>query len=83
MALIGAAAGVCPLALVWWVSHYVGVGKHADASILRGFADLTRPGLDQVTNFVAGLCNPDAVRVAGRASRWRWPARGGVRAWRR
>jgi membrane-associated phospholipid phosphatase len=57
-ALIGAATGVVALALVWWVSHYTGAGKHADASILGGFADLTRPRLDQLTNFVATLCNP-------------------------
>ncbi|HEY6524346.1 MAG TPA: phosphatase PAP2 family protein [Solirubrobacteraceae bacterium] len=57
-ALIGAATGVAALALVWWVSHYTGAGKHADASILRGFADLTRPRLDQLTTFVATLCNP-------------------------
>ena len=59
IALTGAAAGVVLLALTWFVSHYVGVGKQADASILRGFADLTRPRLDRVTNFIAHLCNPD------------------------
>ena len=59
IALTGAAAGVVLLALTWFVSHYVGIGKQADASILRGFADLTRPGLDRVTNFIAHLCNPD------------------------
>ncbi len=57
-ALIGAATGVVALALVWWVSHYTGAGKHADASILGGFADLTRPRLDRLTNFIATLCNP-------------------------
>jgi membrane-associated phospholipid phosphatase len=56
--LIGAAAGVVALVLVWWVSHYTGFGKHADASILGGFADLTRPRLDRVTNFIATLCSP-------------------------
>ena len=59
IALTGAAAGVVLLALTWFMSHYVGVGKQADASILRGFADLTRPRLDRVTNFIAHLCNPD------------------------
>ena len=59
IALTGAAAGVVLLALTWFVSHYVGIGKQADASILRGFADLTRPRLDRVTNFIAHLCNPD------------------------
>jgi membrane-associated phospholipid phosphatase len=56
--LIGAAAGVLALTLVWWISHYTGFGKHADASILGGFADLTRPRLDRVTNFIATLCSP-------------------------
>jgi membrane-associated phospholipid phosphatase len=43
---------------VWYVSHYTGAGKHADASILGGFVDLTRPRLDRVTNFIATLCSP-------------------------
>jgi membrane-associated phospholipid phosphatase len=49
---------VLALTLVWWVSHYTGFGKHADASILGGFADLTRPRLDRLTNFIASLCSP-------------------------
>jgi membrane-associated phospholipid phosphatase len=59
IALTGAAAGVVLLALTWFVSHYVGLGRQADASILRGFSDLTRPRLDRLTNFIAGLCDPD------------------------
>jgi membrane-associated phospholipid phosphatase len=58
IALIGAAAGIALLALTWWVSHYTGVGKHADVSILRGFADLTRPRVDRIATFIADLCNP-------------------------
>ncbi|MGH2892296.1 MAG: phosphatase PAP2 family protein [Solirubrobacteraceae bacterium] len=58
IALVGAATGLVALALVWYVSHYTGVGKHADASILGGFAELTRPRLDRVTNFIAQLCSP-------------------------
>jgi membrane-associated phospholipid phosphatase len=58
IALTGAAAGVVLLALTWYAAHYVGLGKQVDASVLRGFADLTRPRLDRVTNFIAGLCNP-------------------------
>jgi membrane-associated phospholipid phosphatase len=50
--------GVVALVVVWYVSHYTGAGKHADASILRGFADLTRPRLDRLTDFIATLCNP-------------------------
>ena len=59
IALIGAAAGIILLALTWWVSHHTAIGKHADVSILSGFADLTRPRVDRVANFIAGLCNPD------------------------
>jgi membrane-associated phospholipid phosphatase len=62
-ALVGAAGGVLGLALVWYVSHYTGAGKHVDASILRGFADLTRPRLDKLTNFIASLCDPDPYVV--------------------
>jgi len=58
MALLGAAGGLVALAMVWYVSHYTGAGKHADASILGGFVDLTRPRLDRVTNFIATLCSP-------------------------
>jgi membrane-associated phospholipid phosphatase len=58
IALTGAAASVVLLALTWYVSHYTGFGKHADVSILRGFADLTRPRLDRVTTFIAELCDP-------------------------
>lgn len=58
MALLGAAASLVALAVVWWVSHYTAAGRHADASILAGFADLTRPRLDRLTDFVAGLCSP-------------------------
>jgi membrane-associated phospholipid phosphatase len=63
MALIGAAAGVVLLAVIWYAAHYVGVVKRADVSILRGFALLTRPRLDEVTNFIAGLCNPRSYIV--------------------
>jgi membrane-associated phospholipid phosphatase len=49
---------VLALVLVWYVSHYTGAGKHADASILRGFADLGRPRLNRLTTFIATLCDP-------------------------
>jgi membrane-associated phospholipid phosphatase len=58
MALFGAAAGVVLLALTWYASRFVGFVERADASILRGFAELHRPRLDQVTQFIAGLCDP-------------------------
>jgi membrane-associated phospholipid phosphatase len=63
MALIGAAAGVFLLAVVWYVSHNVGVVMREDVSILRGFALLTRPRLDRLTNFIAGLCDPRSYVV--------------------
>ncbi len=58
MALTGAAAGVVLLAVTWYLAHYVGFFKQADVSILRGFAELSRPRLDRLTNFIAGLCDP-------------------------
>ena len=58
MALIGAATGLAFAVLTWYAKVYVDLFRHADRSILRGFADLHRPGLDRITNFVADLCNP-------------------------
>jgi membrane-associated phospholipid phosphatase len=58
MALIGAGACLFLLLITWYVAHYVGVVKRADVSILSGFAELHRPRLDSVTQFVAQLCNP-------------------------
>jgi membrane-associated phospholipid phosphatase len=57
-ALIGAAGGVALLALTWYASHFVNFVERADVSILRGFAQLGRPRLDQVTRFIADLCDP-------------------------
>ncbi len=58
ISLIGAGIGVLLLALTWYVSHYVGFARRADVSILNGFAQLDRPGVDRLTSFVAGLCDP-------------------------
>jgi membrane-associated phospholipid phosphatase len=58
-ALIGAATGVVLLAATWYAAHYIALGRSVDASTLRGFADLTRPQLDRVTNFIARLCSPN------------------------
>jgi membrane-associated phospholipid phosphatase len=58
IALGGAVAGVGLLALVWYVSHYVGFVERADVSVLRGFAQLNRPGVDRLTQFLATLCDP-------------------------
>lgn len=58
MALIGAGGCLILLLVTWYVAHYVGVVKRADVSILSGFAELHRPRLDHLTQFVAQLCNP-------------------------
>jgi membrane-associated phospholipid phosphatase len=58
-ALFGAATGVVLLAATWYAAHYVALGRSVDASVLRGFADLTRPRLDRVADFIARLCSPD------------------------
>ncbi|HEY1713429.1 MAG TPA: phosphatase PAP2 family protein [Solirubrobacteraceae bacterium] len=58
-ALIGAAAGVVLLAAIWYAAHYIALGRSVDASILRGFADLTRPRVDRVASFIAHLCSPN------------------------
>ncbi len=58
MALFGASVCLVLLFVVWYTAHYVGVVKHADVSILLGFAELHRPFLDRLTSFVAHLCNP-------------------------
>jgi membrane-associated phospholipid phosphatase len=58
IALIGAAAGITLLAITWYVAHYVGFARRADVDILGGFAQLNRPGVNRLTNFVAGLCDP-------------------------
>jgi membrane-associated phospholipid phosphatase len=58
IALIGAAIGVVLLALTWYLSHYVAFLRRADVNVLLGFAQLNRPRVDQVTNFIATLCDP-------------------------
>jgi membrane-associated phospholipid phosphatase len=58
IALAGAAVGTALLVIVWYLAHYVGVVQRADVSILRGFVELDRPRLDELTNFIANLCDP-------------------------
>ena len=58
LAVIGAIGCVILLALTWYLAHYVGVFKRADVSILSGFLELGRPGLDRWTNRIASLCDP-------------------------
>jgi membrane-associated phospholipid phosphatase len=57
--LIGAATGVVLLAAVWYAAHHIAPVRAADASILNGFVDLTRPRLDRLTTFIADLCSPN------------------------
>ncbi|MGI8506019.1 MAG: phosphatase PAP2 family protein [Solirubrobacteraceae bacterium] len=58
IALRGAAAGVALLFVTWFAAFHVGIVERADRSILRGFAGLHRPRIDQITRFVANLCDP-------------------------
>ncbi len=58
-ALIGASFGIVLLILTWYLRGHLGIVQRADRSILVGFAGLDRPRLNQLTNFVAGLCNPN------------------------
>src|SRR6201993_3431161 len=58
ISLIGAAIGVALLAVTWYLSHDVAAFRHADESILIGFADLGRPRLNRLTTFIATLCDP-------------------------
>jgi len=46
------------LALSWYAAFHIGFVRRADHNILWGFAGLKRPGLDSVTRFTAGLCDP-------------------------
>jgi membrane-associated phospholipid phosphatase len=57
-ALIGAAAGTCLLVLTWYLERYAGIVRRADVSVLRGFLELHRPGLDRLTSAIADLCDP-------------------------
>ena len=59
IALRGAAAGVVLLILTWYAAFHVGIVERADRSILNGFAGLHRPRVDEITNFVAHLCDPN------------------------
>jgi membrane-associated phospholipid phosphatase len=58
MALSGACIGVVLLAAIWYAAHYIGFVRHADASILSGFVGLGGPRLNQLTNDIARLCDP-------------------------
>jgi membrane-associated phospholipid phosphatase len=76
---MGAAAGVLLLAVTWYLFHYVAIFKRADVSVLGGFAQLgVRPGVNRLTTFVAGLCDPQryvflaAIPVIVAMARRRW-----------
>jgi membrane-associated phospholipid phosphatase len=47
------------LVLTWFFAYHVKIAERADRSILRGFAGLRRDRLDQVTHFIATLCDPN------------------------
>jgi membrane-associated phospholipid phosphatase len=46
------------LVLTWFFAYHVKIAERADRSILRGFAGLSRDRLNQVTHFIATLCDP-------------------------
>jgi membrane-associated phospholipid phosphatase len=47
------------LFVTWFAAFHVGLFEHADQSVYRGFADLSRhPHVSSLASFVAGLCNP-------------------------
>lgn len=58
MAAVGAGAGLLLLFVTWYLAFHVGLFGRADQSIFRGFAELHRPRVDRVANFIAHLCNP-------------------------
>jgi membrane-associated phospholipid phosphatase len=57
-ALMGAAASASLLVLTWFVAFHTAIAARADRAILRGFAGLRRGRLDEVTRFIANLCDP-------------------------
>jgi membrane-associated phospholipid phosphatase len=58
MALRGAAAGVILLVITWYLTFHLALAGRADRAILNGFGGLHRVRVDQVTNFIASLCDP-------------------------
>ena len=58
LAVLGAVTGVVLLVLTWLAAFDSWTVARADASVLRGFADLRRPAIDQVASAIANLCNP-------------------------
>ncbi|MGB9182954.1 MAG: phosphatase PAP2 family protein [Solirubrobacteraceae bacterium] len=57
-ALRGAGAGVILLAITWYLTFHLALAGRADRAILNGFGGLQRARVDQVTNFIANLCDP-------------------------
>lgn len=58
LALLGAAAGVVLLLLTWYAAFHIGFIERADGRILNGFAGISRPRIDSITNRIATLCDP-------------------------
>jgi membrane-associated phospholipid phosphatase len=59
LAVYGALASVALLIATWFAAFHVGVFETADRSMLIGFIGLDRPRLHAITEFVAGLCDPN------------------------
>jgi membrane-associated phospholipid phosphatase len=58
LAFVGAGLGVISLFLTWFAAFKVGRFERADASVLSGFAGLSRPGIDTVARTIADACDP-------------------------
>jgi membrane-associated phospholipid phosphatase len=58
MALRGAAAGVILLVITWYLTFHLALAGRADRAILNGFGGLQRARVNQVTSFIASLCDP-------------------------
>src|SRR5436305_13050222 len=59
-AIIGAFVLLALLIATWFAAFHIGLFKHADQSIFRGFGDLHhRPHVGTIASFLANLCNPN------------------------
>jgi membrane-associated phospholipid phosphatase len=59
-ALLGAAGATALLVVTWFAAFHVGVVRHADRSILRGFFELGHGNtIRPLASFIAQLCNPN------------------------
>ncbi len=57
--MLGAVALTVLLVATWYAAFHIGIVKHADESVLRGFTGLKgRPRVSSLALFVAKLCDP-------------------------